>query len=220
MYPHRIRLRGPWECQPLAPTPGELRRVTMPGRLRDVGFAGHEGRLRLVRKFGYPGRIDAFERVWLTFTDLHGPADLKLNDAPIAQGVSANQEIDVTSLLKTHNQLEITLRAESDDCVLFGEVALEIRCQVFLRNVRAEWTGKKLTVTGQAVGQWPESLDLYIMPEGAETYFMSLRTADSTTSFSANLDLDRPGESIRIELVEGASVWFRVDLPMPSRPAD
>ena len=44
MYPHRIRLRGPWECQPLAragdvPEPSRPPfRVTMPCRWREAGL--------------------------------------------------------------------------------------------------------------------------------------------------------------------------------------
>src|ERR1051325_6749779 len=91
MYPHRIRLRGPWECEPLAPpsppTPlavgqasqsdrqagkpdlpaeGNRRRVTMPCRWADAGLAGYRGLARFTRKFGYPGKADRdIEPIWL-----------------------------------------------------------------------------------------------------------------------------------------------------------
>ena len=71
MYPHRIRLRGPWDCEPLArlapgasdgalPPPG---RMTLPCRWAEGGLTDFAGRVRFRRRFGYPGRIDAHERV-------------------------------------------------------------------------------------------------------------------------------------------------------------
>ena len=49
MYPHRIRLRGPWECEPLAragggPLPPPCR-ITMPCRWGEAGLADFAGRL-------------------------------------------------------------------------------------------------------------------------------------------------------------------------------
>src|SRR4051794_34362239 len=119
MYPHRIRLRGPWECAPLArlvrradgsqawdseglPPQG---RVTMPGRWRDGGLRDFAGRVRLRRHFGYPGRIDAHERVWLTCAGLEGVADVRLNDVPLGRRTGADGpfEFDVTDLLRPRN---------------------------------------------------------------------------------------------------------------------
>src|SRR5438034_10858046 len=91
IYPHRIRLRGPWECEPLAaragtPLPGR-RRVTMPGRWGELGLPGFAGMVRFLRKFGYPGRIDDYERMWLTCEGLEGTAEVVLNE----QGVAKDQ---------------------------------------------------------------------------------------------------------------------------------
>src|SRR5207248_7895299 len=80
MYPHRIRLRGPWECEPIEPSPlvgqafqpdcqarkpdlrdGEGRvlphRVILPCRWIDAGLVDFQGSVRFTRKFGYPGRV-------------------------------------------------------------------------------------------------------------------------------------------------------------------
>ena len=68
-YPHRIRLRGPWECEPLErgrPARPPPRRMTLPCRWADGGLKDFSGRVRFRRRFGYPGQIDAYERVWLT----------------------------------------------------------------------------------------------------------------------------------------------------------
>src|SRR5262249_54082839 len=91
MYPHRIRLRGPWECEPPA-LPGQSekehavlpkpRRITMPARLA-AHFADFGAGLRLRRRFGFPGRLDDFERVWLTFAAIQGQAEIVLNSTPL-----------------------------------------------------------------------------------------------------------------------------------------
>src|SRR5689334_11433430 len=120
IYPHRIRLRGPWQCEPLerlqlpkprgessspagdphqpdAPARARLlgnprgsqsltprleshvtppRTVRMPCRWRDAGLGDFAGRVRFSRNFGYPGQIDSWERVWLTFAGIEGRAEI------------------------------------------------------------------------------------------------------------------------------------------------
>jgi len=224
MYPHRIRLRGPWECEPLSADSGPSgpRRVTMPSRLREAGLPGFVGKVRLSRKFGYPGRIDAFERVWLTFADIRGVAAISLNSQLLAEGVAAACEFDVTALLKPHNLLQVDLLADSDECGLIGETALEVRCAVFLRDVSVCWhTANELLVTGQAIGTWPEPLDLYILLDDRNAHYAALQAGAEPAAFRALLKIEetegghvRPA-TVRVELVEGPSLWFRVDLPVP-----
>src|SRR2546423_196049 len=50
MYPHRIRLRGPWECEPLESAGGTLpppSRVTMPCHWHETGLSDVAGPLEL-----------------------------------------------------------------------------------------------------------------------------------------------------------------------------
>ena len=65
-YPHRMRLRGPWDCTPLTAVPGQTlpppRRVVMPCAWAEARLAGRAVRARFTRRFGYPGRIDEHER--------------------------------------------------------------------------------------------------------------------------------------------------------------
>jgi len=130
MYPHRIRLRGRWEYEPVSgpaplPAPG---RMPMPSRWRDQGLPGFSGKVRFRRHFGYPGRIDYFERVWLTFAGLTGTADIRLNGHRLGSGKAEEPfEFEVTSLLQNRNVLEVEV-AGPEDGGLWGEVALEIRC--------------------------------------------------------------------------------------------
>src|SRR5688572_30740827 len=119
MYPHRIRLRGPWQCQPMSSADSDRtlpqdREVTMPGRLRDQGLVGFVGTALLRRRFGYPGRIDSWERVWLVFDDIEGSADISLNGNMLARTQKGRSAHDVTTLLGERNHLDVLLRAASD----------------------------------------------------------------------------------------------------------
>jgi hypothetical protein len=129
MYPHRIRLRGPWDYEPVSgpdalPAPG---RMTMPCRWKDGGLPGFAGTVRFRRHFGYPGRIDDFERVWLTFAGLTGTAHIRLNGQHLGVLTDKAGEFDFTSLLQKRNILEVEIHGPEDGG-LWGEVALEIRC--------------------------------------------------------------------------------------------
>src|SRR5262245_45433612 len=85
MYPHRIRLRGPWEHEPLARAAGDDRPLPPPGPLRlparwaDGPLADFAGRVRLRRPFGYPGRLDDHERVFLVIDGAAGCRAVTLN---------------------------------------------------------------------------------------------------------------------------------------------
>src|SRR5579859_6612977 len=149
MYPHRIRLLGPWECEPLAPALPP-RRFVPPARLRDVGLLNFAGTVRLTRRFGYPGRIDSYEHVWLTFADIVGVADITLNDHLVASAVTGAAEFEVTPRLAPRNRLDVLLHADSDAAGLPGEIALEVRRDAFLRQIAAHGDRDgKVCVTGR-----------------------------------------------------------------------
>ncbi len=145
MYRHRIRLRGPWECEPLArfvttadghketvttdlPAPC---RVTMPCRWRDGGLKDFAGRVRFRRHFGYPGRIDENERVWLTFAGVEGIAAIWLNGQFLGRHEGPQQpfEFEITSLLRNRNELQVEVEGPETGGI-YGEVALEIRLAI------------------------------------------------------------------------------------------
>src|SRR5260370_5370654 len=118
MYPHRIRLRGPWECQPLARsvivangrkeiTTTDLpaaRKMIMPCRWEEGGLKDFAGRVRFRRHFGYPGRIDENERVWLIFTGVEGAPEVWLNGQFLRSREEPQQtfEFEITQLLQDH----------------------------------------------------------------------------------------------------------------------
>ena len=88
---HAIRLRGPWEQEPLA-----------------------EGRVRWSRRFHKPTGLDAPSRVWLVIEDLHEQADVSLNDRLLAAvDQQSPARLDITTALQPYNVLTITLPASS-----------------------------------------------------------------------------------------------------------
>src|SRR5262249_14470768 len=176
MYPHRIRLRGPWECAPLArltrrtdgsvtldatPLPPPCR-MTMPCRWSEGGLPGFTGRVLFRRRFGYPGQIDAHERVWLTFAGIEGTADISLNNHLVGRCDQGTAEYDVTALLEKRNRLDVAIESLSPAAGLWGEVAMEIRCTAYLRGVRAGiGPDGKFLVFGEVVGMANDLLELY-----------------------------------------------------------
>ena len=130
---HTIRLRGPWEYQPLAhtsrlpdgsvvdqaeippPPPG---RVTMPC---DWGATlGHSfrGRVRYARHFHRPTGLTPGAVVRVTLTDVDGRAQVFLNGELLgmADGPTCPVQFEVTTRLQNRNRLEIEvdLPHESD----------------------------------------------------------------------------------------------------------
>src|SRR5262245_14939022 len=122
MYPHRIHLREPWQREELP------------------GLPGHR---RFRRRFGYPGRLDEHERVWLTFAGVAAPATIALNGRPFGEGQGAF-EFEVTGDLLARN--ELVADVPSRDAALFGVVALEIRASAFLHGVRFGRRGTEVVV--------------------------------------------------------------------------
>jgi hypothetical protein len=155
--PHVIRLRGPWEYEPLErlvlsadgagvpageplPAPG---RITMPadwGRTLGIDF---RGRVRYVRRFGRPTNLAAGQRVWLACdgVDLRGTASL--NGRPLGEvdGYRVPARFDVTAQLDERNELAIVVelppldyRAEQaarpDRVGLAGGVIGEVRLEI------------------------------------------------------------------------------------------
>ncbi len=213
VYPHRIRLRGPWQWEPLerrgpGPLPGPLR-VTMPCRLAEGGLAQFAGRVRLVRKFGYPGRIDSDEQVWLTFDGINGAASILLNGQLLGEKQSGVCAFEVTSRLRPHNHLEVVLEADDDRAGLWGEVALEVRRTAFLDEVRAFHRGSELRVEGVVAGSAEELLELYVMVDKRHVFYRIITAGEAFA-----IDLEEPGQTVRVELVSISTIWYAVEVPV------
>jgi hypothetical protein len=223
MYPHRIRLRGPWACEPIfrftsdgKRAADQLRppyRFTMPGRCQQ----GFPGAVRFTRRFGYPGRIDESERVWLTFAAMDGTAAVYLNDLPLGTLVSGQgpAEFEITSLLRPRNEVRVELESHEAPAGLWGDVALEIRATAFLRGVSFERKAMQLIARGQVVGESARTLELYLFAGGRFLTYDRIEPSTSGQPFviSGQLEGEPTSEpvSVRVELVDTAVIWYVVD---------
>ncbi len=139
MTPHRIRLLGPWEAQPLegwdepsqlwlAQAPGPSR-VALPSTWDAYGWRGFTGGVvRYRRRFGQPRTLEAHEQVWLCGDQVLGAVTVRLNDTVIAGQLAetAAIAIDITAALQPRNVLELDLARATPGGIL-GLVLLEIR---------------------------------------------------------------------------------------------
>src|SRR5262249_19649058 len=91
---HRIRLRGPWDVRPhAADVPAG--RMTVPGTLRNGGWAGFAGRVSFYRRFGRPSNLSPGETVRLVFEHVVGPTGVRLNEEVLAR-LTGSGSYDVT----------------------------------------------------------------------------------------------------------------------------
>jgi hypothetical protein len=216
MYPHRIRLRGPWECEPLVPSGGGTplpRRVTLPCRWAEAGLPYYARRVRCRRRFGYPGRIDTYERVWLTVAGVGGVAAVWLNGADLGRHEGPWRfEFEVTSLLQARNELILEADVPADDGGPWGDVALEVRCTAYLRAVRV-WVTEDgrpdLHAAGEVVGSAERPLDLYVIRGGATVAYVTVEATPEGRPFHLIAEgvSDEPVD-VRVELVNGATLWY------------
>lgn len=209
MYPHRIRLRGPWECDVLSLTAGDPppARLTMPATLDGV-----VGTVRLRRRFGYPGTIDAHERVWLTFAAIRGEAAVSINGTALGP-VASGAELDVTALLRPRNELLVEMSGPSPG--LPGEVALEVRATAYLKDVTARFEAGTITARGRVVGTAPSPLDVYLIAGRRTLAYAAVTASEAGTRFELRGPEDGepvgplPGEGeVKVELVSGAVIWY------------
>src|SRR5207248_2624791 len=107
----------------------------------------------------------------LTFAGAADSAEVSLNGQLLGKprGADGPFEFEVTRMLQARNELTLDVAAQSDGGI-WGEVALEVRCPAFLRNVRftkvvADDTAS-LQATGEIVGASDSALELYLVLEG------------------------------------------------------
>ena len=213
MYPHRIRLLGPWDCEPLGSSAPPVRRFVPPARLRDVGLVDFIGAVCLVRRFGYPGRIDSYEHVWLTFAEIAGTADIALNDRPLAQAATGSLEVEITERLAPRNRLEVVLHADSDAAGLPGEIALEVRRDAFLRGLGAHADADgSVHVTGRVHGCSSRPLEVYLLADRQHVGYALVEAGAAGQPFELAFRLDAVPRTVRVELVCVAECWHAAEV--------
>ncbi len=201
-YPHRIRLRGPWECG--------SRRVIMPCRGDQLGVSGG---VQLARSFGYPGRLDEFEHVWLTFTGVSATADIAVNDHMLATGQSGSFEHEITPLLGPRNRLEMTL-TNVPAGPLWEEVALEIRRAAFLRAGAHQVGPDQVEVRGVVIGPAGTALELYAQVGGRHAHYQVIEPEPGGRPFEFTLMVDPGCASVALDLVQVATSWYAIEVPV------
>jgi hypothetical protein len=186
--------------------------MTMPGRWSAAGLTDFAGQVRFRRRFGYPGRIDPHERIWLTFAGVAGSAEVWLNGHALGTQTQSPFELEVTALMKEHNILEVIVASAETDGGLWGEVAMEIRCTAYLRNVHAvHFPAKAEThVTGVVVGTCPGPLELYVLRDRATVGYAMVQARPEGEPFEMVLESDSVSP-VRVELVNVATVWYAVE---------
>jgi hypothetical protein len=178
--------------------------VIIPCHWRNLGVP-----VRLIRRFGYPGRIDDYERVWLTFAAVAGRAAVRLNGTALGS-IEGPAEFEVTRLLGERNALEIEFTASSGDAGLTGEVALEVRRTAFLRNVQV-LAADGLQVGGEVAGQAEGPLELYVICDRRTVAYATVEAGKpfQVSAGVAGLEDSTHPTEIRVDLVQGAAVWYR-----------
>jgi Glycosyl hydrolases family 2, sugar binding domain len=240
MYPHRIRLRGPWDYEPLARRvsgPDGLvelvtydlppaARITMPARWSAAGLVHFAGRVRFTRHFGVPRRLDQDERVWLTFGGVTGFADVSLNGERVGSQTEGDGpfEFDITSLLQEINRLVVDVDSAMPDGGLWGEVALEIRRTAFLRGVEVELHDQagavELQVKGEIAGTSARPLEIYVVAGRSTIAYSEVEAGRSFLLVSERFSQERwqQASQVSVELVEGATVWYRLERSIGRAP--
>ena len=112
MYPHHIRLRGPWEMRSLSGH-GRPLRMKIPSYRRPLELADDWGPIELRRRFNWIAPIDGSEVVWLVLDRCIGRAVVTLNDDQLGEHDFpwGTFRFDVTTLLRPNNELRIELDA-------------------------------------------------------------------------------------------------------------
>jgi len=135
--PHIIRLRGPWDYQVLlhlgpddAPeTPLPSGRVQMPCDWSESLGPIFCGRVRYRRTFNWTAPLEADQRVTLAFDGVTQKAQVTLNGQLLGSFGPDPAWLDITALLKPHNELLVEVAAVHTGAGpggLTGEVRLEI----------------------------------------------------------------------------------------------
>ncbi len=120
---HAIRLRGPWDYEPLAfvvvGADGERResserlppagRVQLPADWGQTLGADFRGRVRYTRRFGLPTNLEPQEQVWLVMDGVDSFGAVALNDVPLGNvaGYGRPVEFHIGPLLQARNLLTI-----------------------------------------------------------------------------------------------------------------
>jgi beta-galactosidase/beta-glucuronidase len=203
MYPHRINLRGPWQCEPLE---NATQRITMPCRWADTPLSYFTGRIRCQRRFHWQKPLDENERLFLVVGAADNKADVTLNGHFLGnhEGAFDPFEFEITSLMQASNDLTIETDTSGG---LWGTVFLEVRRESFLQQVDINVTWKEetpqLEVNGLVLGPAGRQLDVDLLLNDA-------------LLISQPVSASIQGEPFRLQaLVPGIDLWHSASFGAP-----
>ena len=235
MYPHRIRLRGPWQIEVLSPMThvehGDVvsfrkydlpppRSVNNPRFWKDCGLLDFAGIVRYHRHFGLPRKLDEHETVWITCAGVADGCIVWLNGQRLANIVlpRALFEVEATGRLQGHNELWLDIHSDHPNGGLCGEVALEIRALAWLHDLQVTLpiSGEAglIQLDGAVIGHSDSPLDLYAILDRKTILQQTVLPKAIGGKFhfqSDQVPLDDQVHSLRVELVCGSNVWYTAD---------
>ena len=145
--PHRIRLRGPWQCLPLSRNTrladGTLQeertdlpspiRLTLPTRAFTPFGDDFCGTVCLQRTFNRPTGLELETRVYLVLHFGKRRGLLCLNDEPLGtiQPTADDQRFLLESGLLSHNRLQIELQLDNHQDGVLGDLVGEIFLEIY-----------------------------------------------------------------------------------------
>ena len=179
------------------------RRVTVPCDLAQWGFTNVP--VVLTRKFGYPGRIEAHERVWLTLAESVGTAAITLNGQLLGEAQAAPFESDVTSLLGPAISLKSGFGGKRWRSGHGGSGQR-------LSQGREGPPRRRKALRGRHCGRHLRATPGVVCPCGRAPCALIER---STPAQSFKETLDEDGQTARVELVNVSQVWYVVEIPIP-----
>jgi hypothetical protein len=235
MYPHRIRLRGPWEIEPLRKIVVDglehggfcslnlppARTVNSPGLWKDFGLPDFRGVVRYRRHFGLPRKLDEHETVWITCAGVADSCIVWLNGERLANFANPRQpfEVEVTGKLQDRNELWLDIHYDhSNGGGLCGDVALEIRALAWIQDLQVTLQPMGETaiihLDGTLVGQSDAMLDFYALLDRRTVLQQSVVCEASGAKFQFETEaVPRDGleHLLRVDLVSGSSVWYTTE---------
>jgi hypothetical protein len=195
----------------------------MPCLWTEAGLADFTGRVRFRRRFGVPRKLDDFERVWVTLSGAKPGAEISLNGRflGVPDGKADALEFDVTQALQERNELVIELKKD-DTGGPWTDVALEIRCAAFLRDVRLRATldgeNARLHITGTVAGETDLPLEIYVILGRFTIAYQTVKARNAPFQICseelppARWQVSEIGagacQDVRVELVQGSVRWY------------
>ena len=145
--PHRIRLRGPWQYEPLVrycrlaggdvdeqttdlPSGG---RIKMPADWSETLGADFRGRVRYERRFSCPSGLEPGMRVVLVIEGVNRSAAVSLDERPLGEisGADSPWQCDIGEYLSGRHLLCVDVEMPLEETTGCGGLTGEVRLEIY-----------------------------------------------------------------------------------------